>query len=254
MFVALVAAVSCSYPPNDDGRCKVGLTLNGLGVLDGDYMDGRGNFYIYAAEPRPALLTLLAYTYTFHFNKSAYGGDSYGCDHFGGWGPQGACSAADSAMTRGKWAIFLLDGPVGQAKPTVAAVCEGGCPNWSPDCKDLFNGSPDDPPILCPLWPNKWQKAQTWRILNGTLLGTQLRSANVTSNCCERQPQECDPCSYDTCSDLTTLFSNTCPPHKPSPQKPLTKLQSDCCQTEGSGGPLPHDICACKVAPTVCKH
>lgn len=265
--IAFVAIASCmprvdamgTYPDSDDGRCKVGLTFTGLGQLDGDYMgfERAGRSY-YRDGFEAGHILQLAYTYSMpNLNHSFYGGNSFGCDEFKGWGPPGGCSKADTAMTRNKWAFFSTPTPIDSAPAKVLAVCEEGCPHWTPDCKDLWTAGgkppPSDPPYLCPLWPEKWPEKQTWRILSGNGT-TKNTTVSATVACCERQPQECDACdSHQTCSGLTGLFHNSCPPEKGSVIFPQTKLQKDCCQTV-TYPPLDQKECVCTGSPTVCKH
>ena len=245
-----------AYPATDDGRCKVGLTFLGLGdALDGDFMTFGFAPRFFGSANHSDLL--LAYTWTMpNLNRSRYGGDSFGCDEFGGWGPQGACSDADAALTRGKWALFNMPGGIGKVKPKALAVCEEGCPHWTPDCKDLFSvgkPAPGTPPYLCPLWPEVWRQPMAWRVLGDGSAGSEERNATATTGCCQRAEQHCDPCGDGTCRPLIGFLSNNCPGAKGHP-KPKTQLQKDCCHEIAGPGPWGSLECVCKPTPTLCKH
>lgn len=253
VLVALAGIASCSYPPSADGRCKVGLTFQGLGAqLDGDYMTHVSTSRSFQQATNSSLK--LAYTYTMpDLNHSAYGPDGFGCDHFGGWGPPGGCSKADAEMTRNRWALFEIPGSPGETPAKVVAVCEEGCPSWTPDCKDLFTvgtAPPSQPPYDCPLWPARWPEKQRWRVLGAE----GATNVTATMSCCERKPQHCDPCdSGETCSSLIGLLHNNCPPEKGALLHPQTPFQQDCCRTIESP-PLDSKSCVCQPTSTVCQH
>ena len=237
-----------------DGRCKVGLTFQGLGIeLDGDYMSYQRDSRSFSAAKNSSVR--LAYTYTMpDLNRSRYGPAGFGCDDFGGWGPPGGCSRADAEMTRNRWAFFDIPGRVSQTPARVLAVCEEGCPDWTPDCKDLFTAGgaapPSQPPYDCPLWPEAWPKKQRWRVLGAD----GPTNATATMTCCERKPQHCDSCDNgQTCASLIGLLHNNCPPKQGSVLHPQSPFQQECCRTAESP-PLDLPYCICKPTPTVCQH
>lgn len=239
------APLTDPYPATDDGRCQVGITLKGLSQqLDMDYMTG-GNTYYGANQEGISTGFSLSYTWTWkQCNHTRYGCAGYGCDFFDG------CPKADADAAREKWAILSGNG-MGPTK--VLAICEEGCPHWTPNCIDLYTAggkpavNPADPPYLCPLWPKEWATAQQkWRIVASN------ETRTVTYSCCERKPQLCDACnSNTTCSGLSGLLIHRCPPHKAL--FPLTKVQQNCCQQTESPI-LPITSCECKASPFQCQH
>merc|ERR1711934_125584 len=245
--------------PNDDGlRCKVGLSLGGFDdTLDGDYM-----MFLKASRsglgPKPSNTTnlRLAYTTELYYNQSEAGGNSYGCYEFGGWGKPGGCSKADIELTKQKWAIFEVPNRISSAPAKVRAVCETGCPQWTPNCIDLFTVGEPKPgasPYPCPLWPETWHEETTWRILDKT--GGTTKNVTITPRCCLRKTQYCDACMPNTCPSLKGLLHDNCPPNKGSVFHPQSKLQATCCK-HFSHEPLGQVTCGCdgSKVPTVCVH
>eukprot|EP01046_Picozoa_sp_COSAG06_P044048 COSAG06_NODE_5871_length_3234_cov_1.776467_7_plen_84_part_00 len=66
-------------------------------------------------------------------------------------------------------------------------------------------------------------------------------SVTAGSYCCKRKPNQCDQCvspgqpgagssGGGTCSGLTGLFTDHCPPKPAGKFHPLTPLQKVCCQ------------------------
>ena len=186
----------------------------------------------------------LSYTWTWkECNHTHYGCAGYGCDFFDG------CPAADADAAREKWAILSANG---MGTTEVLAICEEGCPHWTPNCLDLYTAggkpvtNPSDPPYLCPLWPKEWATAQTWRIV-----ATNETKKTVTSSCCKRKPQLCDACHTNTCRGLSGLLFHRCPPSKSI--FPITKVQQNCCQQMHSPL-LPSTSCVCVGSPFQCQH
>ena len=254
---ATVEISSPTYPKSDNARCKVGLTLSDLDeTLDGDYMTVGGRA-AYGPEPSNTTNLRLAYTAELPYNHSEAGGNSYGCYQFGGWGKPGGCSEADIALTSHKWAIFEVPNSISSAPAKVRALCETGCPQWTPDCLDLFTAggepTPGASPYPCPLWPKEWHEQQTWRVLGPT--GATTKNVTINSVCCERKAQFCDACQQETCSGLKGLFHDNCPPNKGSLLHPQSKLQSSCCK-HFAHPPLDQVTCGCdgSKTPTVCQH
>eukprot|EP01045_Picozoa_sp_COSAG04_P034209 COSAG04_NODE_7391_length_1136_cov_0.945998_1_plen_247_part_00 len=232
LALAVPLGAAAAYPANDSARCKVGLTLGGLGAaLDGDYMaGGAGEYFAPARTDKGMLYLAFSWTDPNHTQHTPYGCDLYGC------------SAADRARASGRWGI--ISQTAGSSRYSLLAVCDAGCPDWKPSCADVFNQPPTESALHCPTWPRNWTRSSRWSLLNASAGGGE-RSVAASSYCCARKANPCDRCGADTCSGLTGLLRDHCPPKPPSPRHPLTPLQRACCE-HVSNPVLPFNGCSCK--------
>lgn len=233
------------YPPTDEGRCKVGISFEGLEAAIGEHQDfmSSGGASYYNPDSPKGFLYHLAFTWTDpDCNHDRYGCSGFGCDHF-------ECSEEQKQLANGKWAVI---GDGGWDDVEVLAICEEGCPDWKGDCKHQYHVK-SGPPLNCPMWPADWSSNQVWRVLKPLHGGAPKTVSQVSSTCCKRQPQQCDACAKDTCSDLISLLYNACPPNGASIFHGQTELQKACCK-EYHSSLVPYPVCGCDHVPTRCAH
>mmetsp|Transcript_100638 Transcript_100638/g.307535 ORF Transcript_100638/g.307535 Transcript_100638/m.307535 type:complete len:265 (-) Transcript_100638:215-1009(-) len=183
-FVLCVAiAAAAPPPPNTSGAdvldsaalaaasadiCHVGVTIEGLGSLGGDYLFG---------GPMYSKLEASAETYLIRYTSSA--ANPY-------------LSAADAEKTEGQWALIDAGacGPGWQLPPCrLLAVCVAGCPDAPASNRSAANR-----------WPPTGAFRTQWSVRDGARVG--LGEVNATASCCPRKSQRCDACGMGTCGTL----------------------------------------------------
>jgi hypothetical protein len=212
---ALMAAAAGASTVDRVDRCRVGITIKGLGEsLDNDYMANVDGGWQDGTFQHGDLGLLLALTW-----KDEKTGEKGGCYNRG-------CNETMMKMTNNKWAIFDDIFPI--------AVCESGCPDIVDSCLDI----PGHEKEVCPRWPATWSKPTTWTLLNPASGGNGAAVARAevaaSAQCCKKKKDKCDSCH--------ALL--TCPPMGPGLGCLFwTSWQKECCYSQKVG--IVPEVCLC---------
>lgn len=168
MVLREMILLSLAAELNADGaNCNVGLTVLGLGKLDGDWIaeileNGQATGFERKQD----------------FPKGTQGPMlQHGC-YF--------CNDTDKQKANHTWVIRTADdgqhAVSAQGRIILVATCVKGCP----DSKT---------------WPLEWTDQTTWK------LAETHQAVNATSSCCKRKVQRCDSCDRNVCSSHKSLTS-----------------------------------------------